>query len=58
MPEIGYVGYSCIPHEKYLKLTVAHAVSDPDELAPILVRAVRHAYSIFAQIQRDLKTKL
>jgi len=58
MPDIGYVGYTCIPHEKTMRLTVAHVVSEPSEIEPIVTRAVCHAYGIFTQIQRGIKAAL
>lgn len=58
MPDISYVGYTCIPHEKALKLTVAHPVAEPGEIGPIVIRAVRHAYGVFALIQRGIKATL
>ncbi len=58
MPDIGYVSYTCIPHEKMMKLTVAHAVSEPEEINQIVARATRHAYGIFSQIQRGIRLSL
>lgn len=58
MPDIGYVSYTCIPHEKMMKLTVAHAVSEPEEINQIVTRAARHAYGIFSQIQRGIRLAL
>ena len=55
MPDISYVGYTCIPHERMMKLTVAHAVSEPADIGKIIARAVDHAYGVFYQIQRGIK---
>lgn len=57
MPDIGYVGYTCVPHEKMMKLTVSHAVSEPGEIEPIVTRAVKHAYGIFSKIQQGVRAK-
>jgi DNA-directed RNA polymerase subunit L len=54
-PDISYAGYTCVPHEKIMKLTVCHAVSDPEDIGPILSRAVKHAYAIFRKIQEDIR---
>jgi DNA-directed RNA polymerase subunit L len=57
MPDISYAGYTCVPHEKMMKLTVVHPVPDRDEIGPIVARAVKHAYGIFSQIQRGIRAR-
>jgi hypothetical protein len=57
MPDIAYVGYTCVPHENMVKLTVSHAVSEPAEIEPIVTRAVKHAYGVFSQIQQGIRAK-
>ena len=56
MPDISYVGYTCVPHEKMMKLTVAHS-ADRDEIGAIVARAAKHAYGIFSQIQRGIRAR-
>ncbi|GFR90049.1 BA71V-H359L (J1L) [Elysia marginata] len=58
MPDIAFVGYTCVPHEKMMKLTVCHAVSEPGEIEPIVTRAVKHAYGIFSKIQQEVRAKV
>ncbi|MEL0212056.1 MAG: hypothetical protein VW891_16005, partial [Novosphingobium sp.] len=58
MPDISYVGYTCVPHEQMMKLTVSHAVSEPGEIEPIVTRAVKHAYGIFSKIQQGVRDKI
>jgi len=55
MPDIGYVGYTCIPHEGEMRLTVAHSVSEPSELRVAVLRAVKHCTGIFNKIQSDTR---
>jgi DNA-directed RNA polymerase subunit L len=55
MPDIGFVAYTCVPHEKMMRLTVSHAVSEPSEIELIVTRAVKHAYAIFSQIQQGVR---
>lgn len=54
MPDIGYVGYSCIPHKKMMELTVSHSVAEPEEIEPIITKAVKHAYGIISKIQKQI----
>lgn len=58
MPDIAYAAYTCVPHEKMMKLTVCHAVSEPGEVEPIVTRAVKHAYGIFSKIQQGIRAKV
>jgi len=56
VPGVGYAGYTCIPHEKQMQLTVVHAVNSPHELVKgVLLRAVLHAYAVFDQIKRGVR---
>lgn len=55
MPDIGFAAYTCIPHEKMMRLTVRHAVSDPSEIGAIVARAVDHAYAVFGKIQQGIR---
>lgn len=58
MPDIAYVGYTCVPHEKIMKFTVSHTVSEPAEIAAIVTRAVKHAYGIFSKIMQGFRAKV
>ena len=58
MPDIGFTVHSCISHEKNMKLTVVHEVSESSEIESIITRAVDHSYGIIGQIQRGIKAAL
>ncbi len=56
IPEVGYAGYTCVPHEKQMQLRVIHAVGSPHELVRgVLLRAVKHAYAVFDKIRRGIR---
>lgn len=55
VPDVSFVGYTCVPHENALKITVAHAVAEPGEVGAILARAVAHAYGVFSRIQQEIR---
>lgn len=57
-PDISFVGYTCIPHESVMKLTVIHAVAEADEIRKIVERAIRHAHGTFNAIQRGVKATM
>ena len=54
IPGIGYVGYTCTPHEREMRLTVVHSVGGED-IGSIVLRAVKHAYTIFDTLQHKIK---
>lgn len=58
MPDIGYVGYTCVPHENTMQLVVAHPVGDPAEIVQIVAQAVRHSFAIFGKISAGVKAAL
>lgn len=55
MPDVAFAAYTCAPHEKTMRLTVEHTVPDPADVGGIVLRAVKHAYAIFATIQRGVR---
>jgi DNA-directed RNA polymerase subunit L len=55
VPDISFVAYTCIPHEKRMQLKVVHAVPEPGELGALVLRAVEHAYAVFTQIHRGIR---
>lgn len=55
--DIQYVGYTCVPHEKEMTLTVVHPVGEPSEIAKIMLSAVKHSYGIFSQIQQGIRAR-
>lgn len=54
-PDIHYVGYTAVRHERVMKLTLTHGVDDED-IRVILLRAVKHVFGIFDSIQRQVLT--
>ena len=56
-PGIAFVSAVVVPHEKMLRITVSHAVSDPGEIGEILIRAVKHSYAVFGKIQKGVREK-
>lgn len=57
-PDISFVGYTCIPHESTMKLTVIHSVAEVDEIKKIIERAARHAHGTFNNILQGVKAKM
>lgn len=54
-PEIAFVNYQCIPHEKVMRLTVVHDVADPDDVRKIIVAAAKEAIRVFEAIQQQIQ---
>lgn len=57
-PDIGYVGYTCIDHEREMVLTVVHAVSDPGEIEQIVTTAIKHSHDVFSKIQQAIRDQV
>ncbi len=57
-PDISYAAYRCIPHEKEMRLVVAHPVPEPKDLEPIISAAVARALDVLGQIQRGIRAAL
>ena len=53
VPKIKYVGYTCIPHEKSMTLTIEHD-KDP---SGILLAAVKLASAVFKALQQGIRKK-
>jgi DNA-directed RNA polymerase subunit L len=56
VPDIGYVGYTCVPHERQMVLTVEHSVSTPHELLrEVFLRATALASATFDRIRGGIR---
>lgn len=56
-PSVAYVGYTCVPHEDEMRLTVSHAVAEPAEIGALIARAADRAVAVFEQIRRGIREK-
>ena len=58
VPDISECVYSCIDHEKTMRLTVRKIVSDPVELEHLVIKATKHNISIFTALKKDIQKRI